>query len=279
MRVSMNKHEQLLEKVIKLAKDNIHIRVLEMNGSRVNPNIEPDDYQDFDMVFYVDNYLSFIQDESWLNVFGKPLLTQTTKGQRDGDANQSFIYMMQFENGTRLDLSICDVQYILNEERDSLSKILIDKDNYQLEDYQNESSYYIQAITEKEFKYSCNEFYWLIPYVAKGIKRKQYFYAHNHLELIRKELELMLDWWIGDHQGFHQSLGKAKSRYKDLLDKDIYQQYIRTYTNLEEKNLWQALEQALNLYHYLALYLSEKYKYPYQKDFKDKVFKFIKNNY
>ncbi|QLY40633.1 aminoglycoside 6-adenylyltransferase [Hujiaoplasma nucleasis] len=275
----MNKHEQLLEKVIKIAKDNIHIRVLEMNGSRVNPNIEPDDYQDFDMVFYVDNYPSFIEDESWLNVFDKPLLRQTTKDQRDGDANQSFIYMMQFENGARLDLSICDVKELSMNQRDSLSVILIDKDNYQLEDYQNESSYYIQTITEKEFNYSCNEFYWLIPYVSKGIKRKQYFYAHKHLQLIRKELELMLDWWIGDQKGFNQSVGKAKSRYKDLLDKDIYQQYIKTYTNLEEKNLWQALEQALNLYHHLALHLSNKYKYPYQKNLKDKVLKFIKNNY
>ena len=275
----MDKFEILYTKIMELAKTNDDIRVVEMNGSRVNPHIEADPYQDFDIVFYVKNYKSFINDDTWLNVFDKPLLCQTTKDQRDGTIDDSYIYMMQFTNGTRLDLSIVDVVKFTTRDKDSLSVILLDKDGYDPLDNPNESSYYVFPSTLKEFQYSVNEFYWLIPYVAKGIKRKHYFYAHKHLNLIRNELEHMIDWWIGQQYDFQISVGKGKSKYIQLLPKEYYKSYELTYCDLKENNIWSALYQAIDLYDLLANELSDIYDYSYNKQLKKEVINFLEENY
>ena len=52
----------ILDKLLDLASKNNSVRAVVMNGSRVNPNIESDKYQDYDIVFYVNNYQEFIKE-------------------------------------------------------------------------------------------------------------------------------------------------------------------------------------------------------------------------
>ena len=84
-----------LDKVLEVAKNDDSVRLVVMNGSRVNPNIIPDGYQDYDIVFYVDNYHVFLKDLSFISKFGEILVKQTTDDQRDGfeTIKSSFIYM------------------------------------------------------------------------------------------------------------------------------------------------------------------------------------------
>ncbi|MDY0373150.1 MAG: aminoglycoside 6-adenylyltransferase [Candidatus Izemoplasmatales bacterium] len=161
----------IYNKILNIAKTNDNVRVVEMNGSRVNPNIEPDQYQDFDIAFYVANYDAFLRDESWMKDLGDVILSQTTLDQRESDnlETNSLIYMLQFRDGSRLDLSIVDVKKI-NEDfkQDTLSKILLDKDGYNLHDRQDESDYYVKKMTRKEFHYCTNEFFWSHPMLPRA---------------------------------------------------------------------------------------------------------------
>lgn len=276
----MSKDEILFQKIIDYAKANDDIRIVEMNGSRVNPNVEPDQYQDFDIVFYVNNFQFFIENDLLLNNFGNPLLSQTSKDQRDGLEGDSFIYMMQYSDGTRLDLSIVDFKKFSKEDNeDSLSVILIDKEGFDLNRIPDESSYYVKPITKKDFDYCVNEFFWLIPYVAKGIARKHYFYAHKHLEYIRHELEMIIDWWIGQKYDFKISVGKGKHRYKKILSEEFFLRYQKTYTNLEGSEIWTALKSALDLFDDCARELAKKYQYYYDEKLKNNVLDFLNDNY
>jgi aminoglycoside 6-adenylyltransferase len=54
----------LLEKITWQDK---RILALYMNGSRVNPNVMQDDFQDYDVVFVVTETSSFINDKNWIN--------------------------------------------------------------------------------------------------------------------------------------------------------------------------------------------------------------------
>lgn len=276
----MNKDEILFQKIIEYAKSNDNIRIVAMNGSRVNPNIDSDQYQDYDIVFYVKNYLSFIEDDLWLNNFGTPLLSQTSKDQRDVLEEDSYIYMMQYSDGSRLDLSIVDFKrFTENIREDSLVLILIDKEGMNLNIIPDESSYYVKPIIKSDFDYCVNEFYWVVPYVAKGIARKQNFYAYKHLDIIRNELERMIDWWIGHQHNYQVSVGKGKSRYIEYLPKDLYQKYVLTYSDTEESNLWAALNYAIELFDELAKELARIYDFSYNNDLKNQVMIFLKENY
>jgi len=268
-----------LDKVLDIARNKESVRLVVMNGSRVNPNIAPDKYQDYDIVFYVFNYKEFLKDNAYLNTLGEVLVKQYSSDQRDGSLNieDSFIYMIQFKDGNRLDLTIRDIKYAVADfNDDSLSKVLLDKEGLSLIDNPNESSYYVKPITKEDFNFCINEFYWVCPYIAKSVKREQLFYAIKHLDIIRHELETMIDWWIGDKHNFKISVGKGKSRYKDLLPEDIYNQYILTYPNINEKNIINALIVSINLFDYLANELKEKYNLKYSTDLKLEMLSYLK---
>lgn len=275
-KLKFDQHQELYQKIISFAENNDLIRIVEMNGSRVNAHVEPDVFQDFDIVYYVTNIDVFIDDETWLDVFGKPLLRQTSKDQRDGLNHDWYMYMMQFENGTRLDLTLYPVEgFLAKQGSDSLSLIIIDKEGYQINQVPNETSYFVQPLDQQSLDYSVNEFYWLGPYVLKGINRNHIFYAHQHIQLMRKELELILDWWIGNHHQYQISVGKGKSRYINLLPNDLYQRYCRTYTGLNIDELYHALITMVELYDLLASELAKAYDMSYPSNIKTDVLRFI----
>jgi aminoglycoside 6-adenylyltransferase len=45
------------------------IRAVLLNGSRANPNVAADKFQDFDVVYIVTEIGSFISDHNWTNIF------------------------------------------------------------------------------------------------------------------------------------------------------------------------------------------------------------------
>ena len=59
-----------------VASQDQNILAVYYGGSRANPNIEPDIYQDFDVVFVVKQIAPYIKDHSFIEKFGEVLLLQ-----------------------------------------------------------------------------------------------------------------------------------------------------------------------------------------------------------
>lgn len=272
----------ILDKLFDIANKNNSIRTVVMNGSRVNPNITPDEYQDYDIVFYVNNYQEFIDDLAFIDALGDVLVKQSSLDQRDGleTINESFTYMTQYKDGSRVDLTIRDIKYALKDfESDSLSRVLLDKEDLGLINNPNESSYYVKKITKEEFAFTVNEFYWVCPYVAKGLARNQLFYAMKHMNILRIELENMIDWFIGKTFDFKISVGKGKSRYQELLSEEMYEIYKLTYPKLETKEIIKALKVSINLFDQLASALSTEYNFEYFSNQKQEMLDFLSKVY
>ena len=53
--------------VLNFAKTDKRIRMVTLEGSRTNTNIPPDDFQDFDITFFVTDMDSFTSDDKWLD--------------------------------------------------------------------------------------------------------------------------------------------------------------------------------------------------------------------
>jgi len=280
----MDKHQLLYQKVIDFAKNHDDVRTVIMNGSKVNPNISPDDFQDYDIVFYVNDFIHFMKNKEFIKSFGDILVMQTKDVQRpDGTEEDLFwyIYLIQFKNGTRLDLSILDVKDLDKKVYDdSLTKVVLDKDDLLHDIPQaNESSYFVQKPTKKEMLMTINEFYWVCPYVGKGMARNHVFYSIKHLDILRKEIERMIDWWIGYQHDFKISVGKGKHRYVDLLPIDLYNKYTETYTDAKVKNIWNALYVSLDLFDELYQKIADESNVDYHPEYKKDILKFIDYNY
>src|SRR6185436_16080764 len=110
------------------------IRAVLLNGSRANPNVVPDKFQDFDVAYIVTEIGSFISDHSWTNIFGEILIRQLPDemelGKEAGEENFSFSYLMLFKDGNRIDLTLFPKDKLeTNFNSDSLTIVWLDKDN------------------------------------------------------------------------------------------------------------------------------------------------------
>lgn len=257
----------LLEKIT--WQDN-RILALYMNGSRVNPNVMQDDFQDYDVVFVVTETFSFINDKQWINNFGNPLYFQLPDENPNfpNDKENFYGYLVQFDDGVRLDIHIETLQHALeNIKKDSLCKILIDKNNYlPAIPESSDKDYWIKKPTQEQFLACCNEFWWCTNNLAKGLARKEILYVQDMANfVVRKELEKMLSWKVGIKTDFKVSVGKSAKYISKYLDKEIYENYLKTFFTCDIESAWKSIFLMCDLFEKISEEVSSFLQYKYNK--------------
>lgn len=273
----MRDEEQMMNMIITFAEQDERVRAVILNGSRANPNIEPDQFQDYDVVYYVKELASFISDHSWVDIFGDRLIMQMPDDARlypeDGREGR-FAYLMQFKDGNRIDLTL---QTILPVPFDSLSKVLLDKDEIIPELPQpSELDYYVTKPSESYMAANCNEFWWVCTYVAKGLRRQQLPYAKSMMEgPVRNSLVRLLSWKAAAAYDFKLNLGAEAKYLERYLPEHVWNKYVQTYAGSDYEEIWNSLlimgEQAIELTEEL------NDRFDYQVSTEQKVFEYIKN--
>ena len=66
----MGSVNEMYDLILGIAREDERIRAVYMDGSRTNPNVPKDIFQDFGMVYVVTETASFLEDDKWINVFG-----------------------------------------------------------------------------------------------------------------------------------------------------------------------------------------------------------------
>lgn len=254
--------EQMLSLIKEIALNDDRVRAVYMNGSRTNPNVEKDSYRDYDIVFVVTEVAPFLTDTDFINLFGElalmqepdsPLMGWRMKTDKNKDAPNSYTWLMLFKDGNRIDLHIetpALTQSIYG--TDTLTLPLLDKDGILPPiPLANDSGYYIKKPTKFEYAGCCNEFWWCLNNVAKGICRGQLPYAiRMYMNVVHVELEKMLEWDIAAANEFKVTTGMWGKYFKDYLTPEIYSSYMSTYPQKGE--LGGAIKKACSLFSTLA---------------------------
>jgi aminoglycoside 6-adenylyltransferase len=234
-----------------------------LNGSRANPNAIPDFFQDFDIVYLVTELESFKQNPNWIDCFGERMILQCPDDFSSQVPRDSYVYLMQFTDGNRIDLTLRTTPF----EPDSLSVLLLDKDNT-IAPLSPASDYLPEAPTSQTFFLCCNEFWWVCPYVAKGLWRNEIIYAQHHLGILRSQTLQMLTWQIAIQTDFKQPLGKLGKHLPNYLLPQQHAWLLESYSNAEIKPMWQALFALTNNFRTAALEVAKHFlfEYPMQDD-------------
>ncbi len=257
----------MLELIISTAQNDPRVRAVMLNGSKANPFANHDIFEDFDIVYLVTELESYKANANWIDCFGQRMVLQCPDDFGDQASKDSYTYLMQFMDGQRLDLTLKIGQF----NADSLSLLLLDKDNLvpalappSLADYLP------QPPSNQTFFECCNEFWWVCPYVAKGLWRKEMIYAQHHLEILRQQLLQMLTWQIGAKTNFMLPLGKLGKHLPNYLMLEQQQQFLQTYSNAEFTQAWRALRALTKLFRSAALEVASHFRleYPFQDDAK-----------
>ncbi|MBJ8074591.1 aminoglycoside 6-adenylyltransferase [Bacillus cereus group sp. N12] len=278
----MRTEKEMLDLIINTAKEDERIRAVIMNGSRVNPNVKRDCFQDYDIMYVVKDMQSFTSNHNWIHRFGEIMIVQMPEEMSllPADEDGKFPYLMQFIDGNRIDLTLVPAELIHTfVGQDSLSKLLLDKDNC-LEEFRpaSDKDYLVKKPTEKEFLDCCNEFWWCSTNVGKGLWREELSYAKGMLEgPMRDMLVVMLEWHIGMKTKFTANAGKFGKYFEQYVEKDVWEQFKRTFSNAEYENIWDSFFIMGDLFRKVANEIANTYEYQYPQDDDNKVTSYLKH--
>ncbi len=270
----MRTEREMFDLILGTAESDERVRAVWMNGSRANPNVRKDQYQDFDIVFVVTETESFLADKNWISVFGDIGMVQEPDwndlqsgyGTEQIDLSRGYTWLILFQDGNRIDLRIEIIDEALdNILEDKLTVVLLDKDGLLPElPKPTDEDYHVRKPSEGEYLSCCNEFWWCLNNVGKGIARDELPYAMEmYHKYVRDMLNKMAEWYIGIQTEFCVSAGKLGKYFKEYLSAPLYEQYKQTYCDSDYDHIWMAVFTACDLFRILAKGVGEYFSFAY----------------
>ena len=260
--------EQMLRLILQTAKS-LQIDAVALSGSRTDTKAPKDEFQDYDVVYVVDDLDTLTRDLAWLHHFG------TRNIEQHNILGNRRLYLMLFEDGNRIDLTLCPKEHI-QEWVDSEAgfTVLVDEKSL-FESYSpSPQRFWISPASETDFEKTCNEFWWVSAYVVKGICRKQIIYATDHLySICQQELLKVLAWQVARDREvvdigknykylFNYLPAEKEKEFSNLLD----------FSSLEK--ITQSLFATMQLFHQEAQYLAQKMGFKYKKEVAEKMIEY-----
>ncbi len=265
----MRSEQDIMNMILNTARADDRIRAVLLVGSRANPAVPKDCYQDYDITYFVMDIAPFFNNPAWVEArFGKPLIMQMPETMRYPDGDGCFNYMMIYPDGVRLDLSFEFKPYVDNGEP---AITLLDKDNsggfLPVLRAPDDKHWHIQPPTPLFYFSCCNNFWWCLNNVAKGIARDELPYVMHMLnDVVRPELHDMINYYIGIQFGFNLSTGKNGKYFKKFLSPELYAQYAATYSGSNYDDIWLSIEAMCRLFHTLAVAVAARCGFTYRQE-------------
>ena len=267
MRKKMRSPEEIFDLIKKVAAEDEGILAVYYGGSRANPNVTPDIYQDFDVVFVVKEIAPYIKDHSFIEQFGEVLLLQEPDlldarlGKIPFDFSNHYAFLTLYKDGNRMDITLKTLT-AANEElsQDKMNIILVDKNHYLKEIGASTDEQYHNTIpTQTELDACSNEFFWCLNNVIKAIARDELTYAHTMYDVyVKEQYYKMIDWMLGVRYQGKISSGKLGKFYKKYLTTEEYNLICKSFAGADYDEFWRALDSLIEMFLYAARYISDK---------------------
>lgn len=265
----MRSEAEMMDLVLAFARQDERVRLVGMEGSRLDPDAPKDRFQDFDITYIVNDMESFKADDAWLVYFGQRLIMQKPEAMAlfPPDLGNWFSWLMLFTDGNRIDLTIVPLDELdkyLNFE--SRLAILLDKDNRLTAPVvPSNRDFIVHPPSAEFFADCCNEFWWVATYVGKGLCRNEFLYAADHLNSIVRPCLLRMLSWEAVVKAPHLEVVPGKS-YKYLfryIPAQTMRQLERTFHNASVDEIWDALYLCMELFRQSAQAVCTTLNYPY----------------
>ena len=258
----------MLDLILQTAKT-LQVKAVAMSGSRTNQNVPKDEFQDYDVVYVVDDFDNLTSDLSWLDYFGKRIIEQEVV------LDHRRLYLMLFEDGNRIDLTLCPKDHIQEWVDSEAGFTVLEDPEHLFEPYsQNLERYWTSPATETNFVKSCNEFWWVSAYVVKGICRNQLIYATDHLYgICQQEFLKILAWQVASDRG-KVDIGKNYKYLFNYLPAEKEKEFSSLLDFASLDKIIQSLLATMQLFHREAQKLAQKLGFDYDKEVAEKMIEY-----
>ena len=264
----MRTETKILDLILQTAKT-LQVKAVAMSGLRTNPKAPKDEFQDYDVVYVVDDLDNLTSDLSWLDQFGKRIIDQEIA------LDHRRLYLMLFEDGNRIDLTLCPKEYIKEWVDSEAGFTVLEDPEHLFESYsQNLERFWMSPASETDFKNSCNEFWWVSAYVVKGICRNQVIYATDHLYgICQQELLKILAWQVASDRG-KIDIGKNYKYLFNYLPTEKEKDFSSLLDFASLDKIIQSLFATMQLFYQEAQSLAHKMGFDYDMEVAEKMIQY-----
>ena len=268
----MRTDQEMLELILGTAKK-LQVDAVALSGSRTNEQAPKDEFQDYDVVYVVYDIDNLTSDLAWLDQFGTRIIEQhNILGNRR-------LYLMLFEDGNRIDLTLCPKEQIQEWVENEADFTVLEDPKGLFESYSpRPERFWIHPASEMDFEKTCNEFWWVSAYVVKGICRKQVIYATDHLYgICQQELLKVLAWQVASDRG-KVDIGKNYKYLFNYLPSEKEKEFsaLLDFSSLDK--ITQSLFDTMQLFHQEAQSLAYKMGFDYDKEVAEKMMRYAEEN-
>jgi len=257
----MRTDQEMLELILGTAKK-LQVDAVALSGSRTDTKAPKDEFQDYDVVYVVDDLDNLTSDLAWLDLLGNRRL-----------------YLMLFEDGNRIDLTLCPKEQIQEWVENEADFTVLEDPKGLFESYSpRPERFWIHPASEMDFEKTCNEFWWVSAYVVKGFCRKQVIYATDHLYgICQQELLKVLAWQVASDRG-KVDIGKNYKYLFNYLPSEKEKEFsaLLDFSSLDK--ITQSLFDTMQLFHQEAQSLAYKMGFDYDKEVAEKMMRYAEEN-
>lgn len=250
--------------ILGIAQSDENIRGVVLYGSRVDNSVTPDEYQDYDIYYIVNDTEKFnisVFENVKLCFVPSEIYPELFPGEK--------AYLMLFDDDDRIDLTIGTMQSFSNNHADGqLMKCLLDKDD-KIHGLNNsdKSGYWIIPMDGNMFRNTCSEFFWETQNMAKGLKRDELSFAMFIRDTpLRDMLNRIVDTYIAISNNNKVSVGTLGKYRKKYLSKAQYDIYRNTYLSNTIEDTWNSLFYMIDLFGALGRYIADKCSFIYPEE-------------
>ena len=264
----MRTEPEMLDLILQTAKT-LKVEAVALSGSRTNQKVQTDEFQDYDVVYVVDDLDNLTSDLAWLDQFGARIIEQhNILGNRR-------LYLMLFEDGNRIDLTLCPKEYIKEWVESEADFTVLEDPKGLFSPYSpNPQRYWTNPASQTDFEKSCNEFWWVSAYVVKGIHRNHLVYATDHLYgICQQELLKLLAWQVAADKGT-VDVGKNYKYLFQYLPAEKEKEFTALLNFSDQKKITKSLFATMDFFHKEAQAFSIKTGFHYDKATAEKMIEY-----
>ena len=268
----MRTETEMLDAISQIAKS-LQVEAVALSGSRTDTKAPKDEFQDYDVVYVVDDLDNLTRNFSWLDQFGKRIIEQhVLLGHRR-------LYLMLFEDGNRIDLTLCPKDHIQEWVDSEAGFTVLEDEKGLLEPYSpSPQRFWTSPASQIDFEKVCNEFWWVSAYVVKGIRRKQLLYAADHLYgICQQELLKVMAWQVASDWGT-VDIGKNYKYLFQYLSAEKEKEFSALLDFSSIEKITQSLLATIQLFHQEAQSLAQKMSFEYNQEVAEKMMRYAEEN-
>jgi len=279
--------DKTLQAIVEWASAHQAVRAVLLTSTHATLTGKVDALSDYDVILVVENIHPFVEDHSWLNVFGDVLVVYWDPVYPDPQfAIEICANVVQYRSGLKIDFTLWSFSLLkhivetqsLPTELDAGYRLLLDKDRMANALPEPTGKAYIPGRpTLSAYQHLVNDLLSDAPYVAKCLWRGELLPAKWCLDHDMKHVYLlpMLEWYAEIGCDWSKPVGYLGKGLKELLPADIWSELEGTDVGARMDENWEALYRTLGLFRKVARQVGAHFGYDYLEDLHQGVLDYL----